>query len=399
MFYSKLKMFFFLLLAITVTGITACETNDVTSNWDVAYDSDPSASTYDSLYKMTVDSNGDVILIGSSLLLASGSENEKLIVVKYNTSGTMVWDFIHEFSYKKGIFISDYFVDSENNIYISGVTNNESASFLIKLSSSGEILWEKIIERDGWLTGAVTCVNGTVYWAHMDITLVDATTGAINSTIPVNSRMTDMVTDSAGNIYVAGYDFYASYDAAGSLRWTKTWNADMQMVTLAMSSGDNLYASAGVASSSYTVGIYKIDTAGNIVASVNENIVNAWNPQLSLDRSGNVIVAASIEGSLTRTVVKYNSSLAKTWIKNFDASKQNSDLDQMIVDNSNSIYLTGGNLTTKISSSGSKIVSESDSSYYSGNRIAVSPDNTKFYIGTFADSGEITLLLSQYTNK
>jgi hypothetical protein len=397
--YTKSGIIAYILLAITVAGISACETNDVTSDWDAVYDSNPSEKTYDSLYKMSVDSKGDIILIGSSSLTKVVPLDERLVVVKYSKSGTKVWDFIHEFSYRQGIYISDYCIDNENNIYVSGVTNNESAVFLIKLSSSGAFLWETIVERDGWLTGAVTCINGTVYWAHMDLTLVDALTGVIITTTAVNNRMTDMVYDSAGNIYVAGYDFYASYDTAGSLRWTKPWDTSLQAVTLSIGTGDNLYASAGVASSSYTVTVLKISTSGNITGRVNENISNAWNPQFSTDKSGNVIIAASKEGSLTRTVIKYNSNLVKTWTKNFEASKLHSDLDQMIVDNSGNIYITGGDITTKISASGSRIVSEKDASYYSGNRIALSPDNTKMYIGTSADSGEITLLLSQYSNR
>lgn len=396
---SKLKTIFFLLLVIPAITFTACEIDDIASNWDAVYDHDTTVSTYDSLYRLAVDSDGNAIMIGSSIDLNSGSENEKLVVVKYNTNGTMVWDFIHEFSYNRGIYISDYFVDADDSIYVSGVTNYDNASFLIKLSSSGEMMWEKIIEREGWLTGAITVLNGSVYWAHMDLTIVNASTGSINCTVPVNRKITDMAADSAGNIYVAGYDFYASYNAAGSLRWTKTWGTDLQTVSLAMSDSDVLYAAAGVAGAGSAIAVFRIDKTGNIITRIDEAVPAFWIPYISLDRSGNVIVATSLENSYTRTVIKYSSSLSKKWRKNFEGSRNNGDMDQLITDKSDNIYVTGGDLTMKISSGGSKIASEKDSSYFCGNRIALSPDNSMFYIATYSDDGEVTLLLSQYTNK
>ena len=118
-------------------------------------------SIYDYGYGITVDSSDNVYITGFS----SGS----IFLIKLDSSGNTLWQQL----LSGGTYDSNYgygvAVDSVNNVYIVGQTYNQSVGnwniILIKLDSSGTILWQRAIGSSEYETGYAIKVdsNDNVY--------------------------------------------------------------------------------------------------------------------------------------------------------------------------------------------------------------------------------------------
>ena len=100
-------------------------------------------SATDQFHGVTVDSANNVIVVGNSFSNGFGSSD--VIIVKYNSSGTLLWNV------NVGGSGPDYgrsvAVDSSDNIIAVGFSNTNSAGsfdlFITKISSSGAMVWNK----------------------------------------------------------------------------------------------------------------------------------------------------------------------------------------------------------------------------------------------------------------
>ncbi|TFG17450.1 MAG: hypothetical protein EU531_03370 [Promethearchaeota archaeon] len=93
---------------------------------------------------ISIDIHGDIYLYGDTYSFGSGDSD--VCLVKYNDSGTQLWNQTwggsnYEYGYKMGL-------DSQQNIYLTGITKSFGEglwdTFLIKFNPSGDLQWEAI---------------------------------------------------------------------------------------------------------------------------------------------------------------------------------------------------------------------------------------------------------------
>jgi hypothetical protein len=238
-------------------------------------------------YGIATDSSGNVYVtgfyqgtanFGSGTSLNSNAGNYDVFIAKYNTSGTAQWATrLGATGYDEGRGIA---TDSAGNVYVTGyysgnttfggitLTSNAGSSdaFVVKYDTSGTAQWAESI--GGGLSdhgyGIAADSSGNVYVTgryNGNITIgttqltnaggEDAFVAKYNTSGIVqwarkisgtgSDRGNDIVTDSAGNVYVTGYYentitigstqltsvgsfdvFVAKYDTSGTAQWAKT---------------------------------------------------------------------------------------------------------------------------------------------------------------------------------
>lgn len=144
---------------------------------------------------VTVDASGNVYAVGYSTAAIIGFED--IIVVKYDSSGTIQWQrAFGGSSNENGYAIA---VDSSSNVYVAGDTNtfhdpggSGLNALLVKYDTSGTLQWQKAL--------GIASGNLTTYGVALDL---------------------------SGNIYVGGAGgtsnriFAVKYNNAGTLQWQR----------------------------------------------------------------------------------------------------------------------------------------------------------------------------------
>lgn len=193
--------------------------------------------------KLGMDSSSNPHIFGT-IAVGTGDSH---FAIKYNSSGTVLWQFSYDYGNQEQCFGGT--VDTSGNVYTCGYTTNAPNAGYVKLTSAG-----------GY-------TNGTNY-----------TNAAVGGT----GYFYNMVADSSGNLYFAGYNnVLASSQAAGQIMKTnssgvRSWNRQLRYGTgnaylydVAVDASGNVY---GVGSCTTTVGtdlispvIAKWDSAGTLL--------------------------------------------------------------------------------------------------------------------------------------
>ncbi|MCX5786419.1 MAG: SBBP repeat-containing protein [Elusimicrobia bacterium] len=306
-------------------------------------------SSYDEGRGVAADSSGNVYVTGRTYGGLDGNTNEgdyDMFLVQYSASGIKQWTRqLGTSSYDEGRGVA---TDSSGNVYVAGDTNggldgNTNAGggdmFLVKYDSSGNKKWTKELgtPSSDFGSGVTTDFSGNIYVTGYtdgvlggaanaggyDIFVVKySTSGAKLWTRQLGTNGSDfgsgVATDSSGNVYVTGrtnggldgntnegdYDmFLVKYSTAGVKRWTRQLGTSLydEGRGVAIDSSDNVYVSG------YTAG--------------------------GLDGNTNA-------GGYDMFLVKYDSSGAKLWTKQFGTAS--SDLNSGVAaDSSGNVYVTG----------------------------------------------------------
>ena len=136
--------------AINVTGqgtnyYIAKLTSSLTIAWEQTYNG--SSNLNDEAKGIKVDGSGNVYVTGYSTSSTLGKE---IRTIKYNSSGTLQWNVIENSSSNGNDEAFDMEIDASSNIYVCGsmASNiNQQDYYTVKYNSSGTKIWE--IQSDG----------------------------------------------------------------------------------------------------------------------------------------------------------------------------------------------------------------------------------------------------------
>ena len=197
---------------------------------------------------IAVDSSGNSYITGYAASATYGQDD--IITAKYDTNGNIQWQRILGGTGNDGG--TAIAVDSSGNSYITGYTNGSGAGnydmLLVKYNSSGTIQWQKTVgaSNTDWGEGIALDSSGNIYLAGY----TNATSGAgsydfvvskLNSSGTVQWSRTlggssldygrAIAVDSSGNVYITGetastgtgmYEgLIAKYNSSGVLQWQR----------------------------------------------------------------------------------------------------------------------------------------------------------------------------------
>lgn len=298
----------------------------------------------DEQWTKQVDGNGHgddfataVFIDGSSNVYVTGSEYESstnkndIIILKYNSSGTLQWDAYYNGSSSDNDAGGDITVDGSGNVYLTGATydnSNEYDFITLKYNSSGTQQWAGQWDNAGMNDAAVkiTISSGKVYvaggtqvgmikWEYA-IVEYDGTSGTqvtYNITGGTNSigmdKVTDINKDAAGNIYVTG----------------------------------------GVVNTSvgYDCSTVKLDDDLNIIWKVtfngNDDLDDVAN-SIDIDSQGNVYICGYTTTSGLQkdyVVIKYDASGNEQWVQIYDRTGHDDEATALALKSDNEIIVTG----------------------------------------------------------
>jgi hypothetical protein len=295
--------------------------------WSDTYDG--SGNGDDAALAIYVDQNCNLYLTGTTY--SSGSDTLDVITMHYDSSGTLQWTDVYSGSDGLADIGTSISAD-QNNLYIGGIETSATdlEDFLIlKYSFAGSLVWSNSYDENGMSdicsgikvgNKAVTLVggaqSGVTDWDYLSVNF-GRTTGTLGT----------HATASGGS---AGFD---------------------RVTAIEKDADDNIYITGTAANgtSGYDIFTVKLDTNLNVVWDVTYNSGGAFadvGNAIALDGSGNVYVAG-YSGTATNgsdfTTIKYNSSGAQQWVKNWNGIANGSDtLKAIIVDPSSGDIIVSG---------------------------------------------------------
>lgn len=205
-------------------------------------------SRYDSAMDVAIDSNDNVYIAGSYHYYVAGeSQGGDMAVVKYNSSGQLIWQQTFGGSNDDDCYAIT--IDSNDNIYLAGARDQQpNDDFLVaKYDSSGTLQWSRVfggqfpdtcydvaVDSSGnvYLVG-YTNSFGTLGWFNFLIVKYNQFGTQLwyqawgGST---DDRACDIVIDSSNNIYVAGHTgdpdqiTIVKFSSSGTYQWHRAWS-------------------------------------------------------------------------------------------------------------------------------------------------------------------------------
>ena len=205
-------------------------------------------SSTDQSIGIAVDSSANVYI--SAYTQSSGQGDRDLLIAKYNTSGTIQWQYTLGDSYAQGG--NEVSVDGSGNVYVIGYTAignwpSYQMRFLVaKYNTDGDLQWQKVLYGSSDEGGKAIALDssGNIY-----ITGYSKSTGAgedmivakYNSSGSVewqrklsgssNEQSEGITVDSSGNVYIVGYSnsggpggysiSIAKYNTSGTIQWQR----------------------------------------------------------------------------------------------------------------------------------------------------------------------------------
>ncbi len=327
-------------------------------------------------YSIAADNSGDVFVTGR---VVDGSNVTRVSTVKYDSFGNQQWtNIIYDRMLKGGSTIA---ADAAGNIYISAfyVAGGGSVSYqTIKYNSSGTMMWDQ--SYAGFATALALDAEGHIY-----VTGFGPSNSAPNSfaTIKYDSngnqlwasryygltnsvnKPISIVVDNSSNVYVTGYgsgvagdsdyDYITlKYDSSGNEQWASRYDGPGHSTDLANSiavdNSGNVYAtgfSRGIETSrDYATIKYNSTGIQQWVQRYNgSGNGNDMATMLKLDVSGNIYVTGSSQENGTGydyVTIKYSPSGAQQWIMSYNDSANGNDFASSIaVDGSGNVFVTG----------------------------------------------------------
>jgi hypothetical protein len=297
----------------------------VNAQWVQRYNSTGNYSDYVS--DMAVDGQGNVYITGYS--------NGDFVTIKYNSSGVLRWMT----AYDGPLHVSDQAfsiaLDRQNNVYVLGVSVNlfgKDVYAVIKYSNNGEQLWvREYINSD----------SSSAYPKALSV-------------------------DSSGNVYItgtcsiplSGVDFgTVKYNTDGVFQWVRFYGGTANIsdipYSIAADKNGNVFVTGSARDSGniYSLTTIKYDSLGNqkwVKRYYFQNNGYKTGIKILADINGNIFVAGYGKEELNTKyefiLLKYDTSGNEKWVRRYrcqSGSNGNAYLQDMVIDNSNNIYICG----------------------------------------------------------
>ena len=275
-----------------------------------------------------IDKEKNIVVCGTEY---SAIENTNFHVIKYDSSGNVLWECDYDNQHQRDdtpLFLS---VDTTGNVYILGKSEYPGNGIdygLLKVSSDGEPEWAAHYDGTGNTRAVATQLaidaNADIYvtgysWeeTNNNFTTIKYDDSGIEKWIAEyagpsqydEDRAVDLDIDAAGNVFVTGRgngessssDFVTiKYDSYGQEDWLEIYDTDEHR-------DDDVNALAR-------------DTFGNIFITGSSYLGNSKNDFLT---------------------ASYTNSGGERWIARFDCSNGNDEATDITIDNTNNIIITG----------------------------------------------------------
>lgn len=271
------------------------------------------------------DNAGNICVAGTSK--DPGVNEYSIVVVKYSSSGLLLWSARYANAEKPSAII----LDSQSNIIVTGKTHgngNTEDYITLKYSQSGVLLWDRIyngtagsgdesfsIAADEAGSVYVTGRSKGISSGYDCVTIKYSSSGGeewiqrYNGSGNFYDEGSRLELDESGNVYVTGrtvssgmnFDFLTiKYSPDGKILWVKTYNSGSSNYDEA------LYIHAGI------TGIY--------IAGISDENITGYD----------------------RTLIKYDKEGNLQWIKKYSSAGSNYDLiSDLTCDDSESLLITG----------------------------------------------------------
>lgn len=327
--------------------------------WNATYNNTDN-TTHEVATWVETDNNGNILVSGTIRSGYANPVNAASLLMKYNSSGTLLWRVVYESSFD-GSSTRKCLVDANNNIYVLGIGTgpNGQVTKVKKFNSSGASVWNYF---DSGIGGPVTfkfTPDNNILIVHRGIT------GSINGYSKINLNginiwsmggvislsIGDAAGDAMGNTYIINGanpgSILKKLSPTGTTIWTQTNTINGNKVEVGT---DNNPVIGGYPAAGYGVAFMKYDNNGNLLW---QNL-DADGPGLSLlalapmklDGSNAAYIAGSTMSLMG--VCKVNSNGTSAW-----ATTTSSGYPVcMDFGTDNSVYVTGGT-TARISQSSS----------------------------------------------
>jgi hypothetical protein len=282
------------------------------------------------------DDFGTSIIANSSRIYVCGATYNLInndfdyVILAYDiVSGDLIWSYIYADSAGGMDIPSDITLDSQNNIFVTGVRQGIStlADFCtLSLSNSGNLLWTQFYDY--------------------------ANSNEISAKIVTNSNGECIVTGASGNSFNDADICSIKYSPSGNQLVVKRHESlntyfdqafDMKKDAL-----DNIYIVGRISSSNNgeDIKLIKMDEELNIMWSVNQNGYgyNDLGQSLTLDESGNIYVAGHFTNANNykeACILKFNSNGVLQWQKTIASAYDGNALVWKLKYDNGFIYLAG----------------------------------------------------------
>lgn len=263
------------------------------------------------------DSEGNIIASGYMVL--DTAEQSLLTLVKYSSSGELIWNYAFAFSSDYPSVTKSVDVDSEGNIYATGYSNDTMITF--KLDGNGELLW-----MNKYATA--------VYWNYgRDIKVVGDSTLIVLGEVE-NDRVVILCYDLDGNLIWERFQDKAFYFGFSYMRFDAESNI---YICFEKYSPDDLM----------DVGICKYDLSGNLIYSYtySSSELVAFAQDFEVTPDGTVyIISRSYNNDIHYELVKVSSAGEFEWMQYINNSGISDYFDlvsKIAVDNWNNVFIVG----------------------------------------------------------
>jgi len=331
--------------------------------WNATYDNTDN-TRHEVATWVETDNQGNIIVSGTIRSGYSNPVNAASILMKYNSSGNLLWRVVYESTFD-GSSTKKCLVDANNNIYVLGIGAgpNGQVTKVKKFNASGVSQWNYFDSGIGGPVNFKFTPDNAIVIIHRGITgsingfsKIDLNGNRIWSVAGINSlSVGDAAGDAFGNTYIINGEYVVSnagsiikkLSASGVVIWSKTNTMSGNRIEVGTDNNPVIsgYPNSGSSGSAFM----KFDVNGNVLWQNLDADGTGFNllahAQLKLDANNAAYLAGGTMSQMA--VCKVNSDGTAAWtIATSSGYPACFDFGS-----DNSVYVTGGT-TARITQSG-----------------------------------------------